>query len=133
MTAAPAPRGEGPSSGRPVPPPEGYFAEGLDRLPDLPPHTELIDGSLVFMSPRMKFHMRVLRAIEGELVRRAPAHLEVCREMTVSLGARQRPETDLMVVRASGPRRIPAWSRRAISLPTSYSPSKSCQLICRQM
>lgn len=101
MTADPAPMGESPSPGWPVPPPEGYFAEDLDRLPDLPPHTELIDGSLVFMSPQMKFHMRVIRAIEGELVRRAPAHLEVCREMTVTLGPRQRPEPDLMVVQAA--------------------------------
>ncbi|MFI9415012.1 hypothetical protein [Nocardia gamkensis] len=30
------------------PPPGGFVAEDLDRLPDLPPHTELIDGSLVF-------------------------------------------------------------------------------------
>ncbi|WP_217697411.1 Uma2 family endonuclease [Nocardia donostiensis] len=101
MTADPAPMGECPSPGWPVPPPEGYFAEDLDRLPDLPPHTELIDGSLIFVSPQMKFHMRVIRAIEGELVRQAPAHLEVCREMTVTLGPRQRPEPDVMVVQAA--------------------------------
>ncbi|GAB7031569.1 Uma2 family endonuclease [Streptomyces sp. NPDC021749] len=28
----------------PVPPPGGWTADDLDRLPDLPPHTELIDG-----------------------------------------------------------------------------------------
>ncbi len=31
-----------------VPPEEGFHAEDLDRIPELPPHTELIDGSLVF-------------------------------------------------------------------------------------
>lgn len=31
----------------PRPPEGGYVAEDLDRLPNLPPHTELIDGSLV--------------------------------------------------------------------------------------
>jgi hypothetical protein len=29
---------------------EGWFAEDLDRLPEAPRHTELIDGALVFMT-----------------------------------------------------------------------------------
>ncbi|WP_396992343.1 hypothetical protein [Nonomuraea phyllanthi] len=33
------------------PPPGGFTAEDLDHIPDLPAHTELIDGSLVFVSP----------------------------------------------------------------------------------
>ncbi|MFB8031047.1 hypothetical protein ACFQ6U_25245 [Streptomyces sp. NPDC056465] len=33
----------------PVPPPQGWVAEDLDRLPDLPRRTELIDASLVFL------------------------------------------------------------------------------------
>ncbi|MEW2387318.1 hypothetical protein AB0933_03030 [Streptomyces venezuelae] len=36
----------------PVPPKGGWTADDLDRLPNLPPHTELIDGSLVFVSPQ---------------------------------------------------------------------------------
>lgn len=28
---------------------EGWFAEDLDRLPEAPRHTELIEGALVFM------------------------------------------------------------------------------------
>ncbi|OWA14688.1 hypothetical protein B9W68_11140 [Streptomyces sp. CS227] len=36
----------------PVPPQDGYTVDDLLTLPDLPPHTELIDGSLVFVSPQ---------------------------------------------------------------------------------
>jgi hypothetical protein len=38
-----------------VPPPGGFTAEDLDRLTDLPPHTELIDGSLAFVGPQAIF------------------------------------------------------------------------------
>lgn len=48
MSAAPEPRPE--RYRWPVPPEGGWKADDLDRLPDLPPHTELIDGSLVFVS-----------------------------------------------------------------------------------
>ncbi|MEV3985498.1 hypothetical protein [Nonomuraea sp. NPDC049758] len=34
------------------PPPQGYVAEDLDHIPDLPPHTELIDGSLIVLGPQ---------------------------------------------------------------------------------
>ncbi|GAA1068848.1 Uma2 family endonuclease [Kitasatospora nipponensis] len=80
------------------PPTGGYTADDLDRLPDLPPHTELIDGSLVFVSPQTKFHMRTMRALERGLESAAPAGWEVWREMTVKLDLRNRPEPDLMVV-----------------------------------
>lgn len=39
----------------PVPPPDGYTVDDFFTL-DLPPHTELIDGSLVFVSPQRAFH-----------------------------------------------------------------------------
>ncbi|MFC4563543.1 Uma2 family endonuclease [Nocardiopsis mangrovi] len=84
----------------PVPPPDGYTADDLDRLPDLPPHTELIDGSLVFVSPQKLFHMLVLRLLERSLEPACPKGLRVRREMTVLLGPQQRPEPDIMVVRA---------------------------------
>ena len=36
---------------------EGWFAEDLDRLPEAPRHTELIDGALVFvLSPQRAWH-----------------------------------------------------------------------------
>lgn len=100
MTADPRPTEHRPSPGWPVPPPEGYFAEDLDRLPDLPSHTELIDGSLIFVSPQKMFHMCVVNFLWWELRRQAPNDLLVLREMTVTLGERQRPEPDVMVVGA---------------------------------
>ncbi|MFJ2029515.1 Uma2 family endonuclease [Streptosporangium sp. NPDC087985] len=78
-------------------PPGGWTADMLDRLPpDAPRHVELIDGSLIMMSPQTAFHMFVLRRFEQELT--PPDDLAVVREMTVTLGIRQRPEPDIMVV-----------------------------------
>ncbi|WP_416370576.1 Uma2 family endonuclease [Streptomyces sp. PR69] len=82
----------------PVPPEGGWTADDLDRLPNLPPHTELIDGSLVFMSPQTYFHMAAMRLLENALLRQVPEDLEVIREMTIKLSKRDRPEPDLMVV-----------------------------------
>lgn len=84
----------------PRPPEGGYTADDLDRLPNLPPHTELIDGSLVFAARQSYFHMRTLRMLEQHLVRRSPPELEVIRQMTVTLGRGNRPEPDIMLARA---------------------------------
>ncbi|MET8046334.1 Uma2 family endonuclease [Streptosporangium sp. NPDC005286] len=80
------------------PPKAGFSAEDLDRLRGIPPHTELIDGTLVFVSPQTNFHMSMLFLLESELRRAVPADLRVRREMTVTLGRRQRPEPDILVV-----------------------------------
>jgi Uma2 family endonuclease len=88
------------------PPQDGFVAEDLDRIPELPPHTELIDGSLVFAAPWVSFHMRALRLLEQSLCACAPAHVAVQREMTVKLGPRQRLEPDIMVTRASAEREL---------------------------
>jgi Uma2 family endonuclease len=91
-----------------LPPPGGFTADDLDRLTQLPPHTELIDGSLVFVSPQADFHAMTLYVLEDGLQRKVPGHLRVRREMTVIIGPRQRPEPDLLVIRAGadpGPRR----------------------------
>ncbi|MEV6183000.1 Uma2 family endonuclease [Streptomyces sp. NPDC052015] len=90
------------------PPAEGWTADDLDRLPNLPPHTELIDGSLVFVSPQTEFHMFTLRLFENSLLDQAPVEFEVFREFTVKLDKRNRPEPDILVIRAgadTGPRR----------------------------
>ncbi|WP_026123237.1 Uma2 family endonuclease [Nocardiopsis chromatogenes] len=84
-----------------IPPTDGFTAEDLDRLPDLPPHTELIDGSLVLVSPQKRFHTLILDVLVPGLRSHCPAYLRVRREMTTVLGPRQRPEPDIMVVRAS--------------------------------
>jgi len=85
----------------PRPPVEGYTADDLDGIVDLPPHTELIDGALVTVSPQKLFHMKALRLFESALARLAPWELfRVRREMSVVLSPRQRPEPDVLVVRA---------------------------------
>ncbi|MFF7314432.1 Uma2 family endonuclease [Streptomyces sp. NPDC008137] len=92
----------------PRPPEGGWTADDLDELPNLPPHTELIDGSLVFMSPQTEFHMRVLRLLEHSLLDQVPDDCDVFREFTVKLSERDRPEPDVMVIRADadrGPRK----------------------------
>jgi Uncharacterized protein conserved in cyanobacteria len=83
-----------------TPPPEGFTAEDLDNFPDLPAHTELIDGSLVFVSPQKDFHTTMLYLLESGTRRTVPPQYRVRREMSVILGPRQRPEPDLIVVRA---------------------------------
>jgi Uma2 family endonuclease len=80
-------------------PPEGGFtADDLDRIPDLPPHTELIDGSLVFVSPQKSFHTLAMDLLVHGLRSQAPAELRVRREMTIVLDRANRPEPDLVVL-----------------------------------
>ncbi|WP_248965494.1 Uma2 family endonuclease [Sphaerisporangium perillae] len=83
-----------------VPPPGGFTAEDLDHIPDLPAHTELLDGSLVFVSPQKDFHSVITDVLVTALRRLTPADLRVRREMSVVLGPRQRPEPDVVVIRA---------------------------------
>lgn len=84
----------------PTPPKGGWTADDLDRLPNLPPHTELIDGSLVFVSPQTFFHSRTVSFFEWQLQSLAPADLEVVREFTIDIDRQNRPEPDVVVVRA---------------------------------
>jgi len=85
----------------PIPPEGGYCAEDLDTIPDLPPHTELIDGSLVFVSPQVLFHKRAITRIVQQLSAAAPPEYAIQWEMTVTLGSKQRLEPDVMVTRAA--------------------------------
>jgi Uma2 family endonuclease len=101
--AAPPAREFGPDVTVPLPPEGGFTAEDLDRIPDLPPHTELIDGSLVLVSPQKRFHMRMIRLLELQMLDQVPDDLIVEREMSVVLGRRQRPEPDLMLVDTEDP------------------------------
>ena len=82
----------------PTPPADGWVAEDLDRLPNLPPHTELLDGSLTFMSAQSTFHYCVIELLSHGLRAAKPSDLALIREMTVTLNRRNRPEPDLMVV-----------------------------------
>ncbi|WP_093860124.1 Uma2 family endonuclease [Streptomyces sp. TLI_053] len=77
---------------------EGWFAEDLDRLPQAPRHTELIDGALVFMmSPQRSWHSRAVTALTAVLEELVPDGLLAEREMTIRLDGRNRPEPDLVV------------------------------------
>jgi Uma2 family endonuclease len=102
MTAALMPKMPASPNKRPwfVPPAEGFTADDLDRIPELPRHTELIDGSLVFVSPQANFCTMAISLLESAIRPLVPEHLRARREMTVTLGKRQRPEPDLVVVRA---------------------------------
>ncbi|MFG2736625.1 Uma2 family endonuclease [Streptomyces harbinensis] len=91
-----------PSASWPVPPPDGYTVDDLLTLPDLPPHTELIDGSLVFVSPQRSFHSLTIDVLMDGLRRTVPGDLRVRREMTVVIDKRQGPEPDVCVLRAEG-------------------------------
>ncbi|WP_259471679.1 Uma2 family endonuclease [Streptomyces shenzhenensis] len=83
----------------PVPPQDGYTVDDLFTLPDLPPHTELIDGSLVFVSPQREFHAIAIDLLVTGLRSTVPAALRVRREMTVVLDKRNGPEPDVSVIR----------------------------------
>ncbi|MFF7011189.1 Uma2 family endonuclease [Streptomyces fimicarius] len=87
------------SSRWPVPPQDGYTVDDLFTLPDLPPHTELIDGSLVFVSPQRDFHSTMIDLLLTGLRSTAPPEVKARREMTVVLDRRNAPEPDISVVR----------------------------------
>ncbi|MEV8526729.1 MULTISPECIES: Uma2 family endonuclease [unclassified Streptomyces] len=85
----------------PVPPQDGYTVDDLFTLPELPSHTELIDGSLIFVSPQRRFHTIVIDLLVNGLRRGLPAEFKVNREMTVMLDKRNAPEPDISVIRAA--------------------------------
>lgn len=93
------------------PPPGGWTADDLDRLPPGTPRFELIDGALVMMSPQTEFHSMVMRRLANAIELAAPHHLRVPAEMSIRLGERQRPEPDILVVDA------PPQKKRTSYLP----------------
>ncbi len=98
--AAPQPEPEPEPGPRwPIPPAGGWTADDLDKLPNLPPHTELIDGSLIFVSPQSIFHERAVDLFKWQLRSAAPADFEIFREFTIDIDAHNRPEPDVVVVR----------------------------------
>ncbi|MYV57422.1 MULTISPECIES: Uma2 family endonuclease [unclassified Streptomyces] len=86
----------------PLPPQDGYTVDDLFTLPELPPHTELIDGSLVFVSPQRRFHAKMINLLLNGLERTVPAEMTIEREITVVLDRRNGPEPDISVARSSG-------------------------------
>ncbi|MFJ2589469.1 Uma2 family endonuclease [Streptomyces sp. NPDC087538] len=88
------------SSRWPVPPQDGYTVDDLFTLPDLPPHTELLDGSLVFVSPQRFFHSCMIDLLVRGLRSFASREVRTVREMAVVLDSRNVPEPDVSVVRS---------------------------------
>ncbi|MEV6112004.1 Uma2 family endonuclease [Streptomyces sp. NPDC052109] len=81
---------------------EGWFAEDLDRLPEAPRHTELIDGALVFMmSPQRWWRGHLVTMLTVALMEQAPSDVSVGREMTIKLDERNRPEPALLLTSAA--------------------------------
>jgi Uma2 family endonuclease len=93
----------------PSPPPWGWTADDLDRLPSDGPngepdffkHVELIDGALVFMSPQKRFHERVIHGLRVSLNAQVPDDLFALSQMDVKLGHRTRPCPDVLVIDAA--------------------------------
>ncbi|WP_429423876.1 Uma2 family endonuclease [Nocardia sp. GAS34] len=83
-----------------IPPPGGFTVDAFLQLRNLPRHTELIDGSLIFVSPQVKWHRKVIDHLRRELDLQAPENMRADREMAVKLGVRQMPEPDVLVVTA---------------------------------
>jgi Uma2 family endonuclease len=90
----------------PSPPPWGWTADDLDRLPSEGPngepdffdHVELLDGALVFMSPQKRFHEWLIRGLTNSLNTQIPDHLAAVTQMDVKLGHRMRPCPDVLVI-----------------------------------
>jgi hypothetical protein len=96
------------------PPPRGFTGDDLDRLPGLPPHTQLIDGSLVFASPRTAFHALTVDLLRTGPSRCALGSMRVRRKMTVTLDDRQHPDR-----MSSSSARPATWTRRPTRPRTS--------------
>jgi Uma2 family endonuclease len=82
----------------PRPPDGGWCADDLDTLPNLPPHTELIDGSLVFATRQNLFHVFAVDFLQQQLSAAAPDGFDVLREFTIDIDRWNRPEPDVIVV-----------------------------------
>lgn len=95
-----------PSRTWPYTPARGWTADDLDHVGaegpygelDLLKHVELIDGSLVIMSPQTAWHRAVIMLLVQALGEQAPPHLAATSEMDVKLGERQRPVPDVLVI-----------------------------------
>lgn len=75
----------------------GWEADDLDHVPNLPRHTELIDGALIFMmSPQRSVHARIVESLTFALRQAAGDAYEVEREMTIRIDKLTRPEPDIL-------------------------------------
>ncbi|MET7425282.1 Uma2 family endonuclease [Dactylosporangium sp. NPDC005555] len=81
---------------------EGWYADDLDHLPDVPQHVELIDGILVLSGwPRQQWHSRLVSTLARALGKQAPADIHIEAQMTIRLDERSRLEPDLLATTAA--------------------------------
>jgi len=85
-----------------VPPHEGWHFADLAALPlDDAQRIELIDGTLIPMSPPSKFHVQVVRNLQAQFGQRCPADLRADSEKIDRVDDDNGPEADVLVVKAS--------------------------------
>ncbi|MGW4924643.1 Uma2 family endonuclease [Streptomyces parvulus] len=82
----------------PDPPAGGWTADDLDRLPNLPPHTQLIDAGLVFPCPQSIFHERATSFFGRQLAVAAPQGLDVLCRFSIDLDRQNRLEPDALLL-----------------------------------
>ncbi|MFB7652033.1 MULTISPECIES: Uma2 family endonuclease [unclassified Streptomyces] len=82
----------------PIPPDGGWTADDLDRLPNLPPHTQLIDAGLVFPCPQSIFHERATSFFGRQLSVAATQGLDVLCRFTVDVDRQNRLEPDVLLL-----------------------------------
>lgn len=100
----------------PMPPADGYSSDAFLALQDLPPHTQLIDGSLVFMAAQRDIHGLLIDVVTQALRSAAPDEFRVRREMPVVLSETTTVEPDVSVVHASSVRSADQTSYRPTDL-----------------
>ncbi|WP_328562108.1 Uma2 family endonuclease [Streptomyces coelicoflavus] len=83
----------------PVPPDGGWAADDLDRLPDLPQHTQLIDAGLVFPCPQSAFHERATSFFGRQLSTAAAQGLDVLCRFSIDVDRQNRLEPDVILLR----------------------------------
>jgi Uma2 family endonuclease len=90
----------------PNPRPEGCASGRSDRTPpaeidgelDVLRHSELVDGSLIFMAPQMRFHERILYGLRTALNSQVPGDVVAVSRMDVKLGRQGRTCPDVCLV-----------------------------------
>ena len=103
-----------------IPPTDGFTTDEFLKMDGLPPHTELIDGSLVFVGPQRDFHGLTMYLLESGLRGSVPEHLRRVPKSVIANASRAsmpRPEFG-----TSG-----AWKRAMTGSPRSMSTSSTSQ------
>ncbi|GAA3615795.1 Uma2 family endonuclease [Kineosporia mesophila] len=78
--------------------PDGFTVEEFFELPDLPRHTELIDGRLVFLSPQSNFHAAAIQLLEHGLSRDRPDTLRIRIDVGLKLGPKKLVYPDILIL-----------------------------------